>query len=99
MLASSDLLAEFSGDFVRNKLETWYTPRQRRTDSQSTTRRPPDQIPHLILQGRDPDMTRIPLNQSYEQSQDVKETLEMNPAEIGRAVRHTNCLDQLGLFT
>src|SRR3954470_13642378 len=99
MLASSEVLAEFSGEFVRNKLESWYTPRQRRSDSQSSTRRAPEQIPHLILQGRDPDMTRIPLNQAYEHSQDLKEKLEMSTAEIGLAVRTTNCLEERGVFT
>ena len=44
-------------------------------------------------------MTRIPLNQSYEQSQDVKEKLEMSTAEIGLAVRTTNCLEERGVFT
>ena len=44
-------------------------------------------------------MTRIPLNQSYEQSQDVKEKLEMSTAEIGLSVRTTNCLEERGIFT
>ena len=44
-------------------------------------------------------MTRIPLNQAYEHSQDMKEKLEMSTAEIGLAVRTTNCLEERGVFT
>ena len=44
-------------------------------------------------------MTRIPLNRSYEQSQDIKDKLEMSTAEIGLAVRTTNCLEERGVFT
>ena len=44
-------------------------------------------------------MTRIPLNRAYEQSQDVRERLEMSTAEIGLAVRTTNCLEERGVFT
>jgi DNA-directed RNA polymerase subunit alpha len=44
-------------------------------------------------------MTRIPLNRAYEQSQDIKERLEMSTAEIGLAVRTTNCLEERGVFT
>ncbi len=44
-------------------------------------------------------MTRIPLNRAYEQSQDLKEKLEMSTAEIGLAVRTTNCLEERGVFT
>jgi len=44
-------------------------------------------------------MTRIPLNRAYEQSQDIKEKLEMSTAEIGLAVRTTNCLEERGVFT
>jgi DNA-directed RNA polymerase subunit alpha len=44
-------------------------------------------------------MTRIPLNQAYEHSQDLKEKLEMSTAEIGLAVRTTNCLEERGVFT
>ena len=44
-------------------------------------------------------MTRIPLNRAYEQSQDMKEKLEMSTAEIGLAVRTTNCLEERGVFT
>jgi DNA-directed RNA polymerase subunit alpha len=44
-------------------------------------------------------MTRIPLNRAYEQSQDIRERLEMSTAEIGLAVRTTNCLEERGVFT
>ena len=44
-------------------------------------------------------MTRIPLNRAYEQSQDLKDRLEMSCAEIGLAVRTTNCLEERGVFT
>jgi len=44
-------------------------------------------------------MTRIPLNRSYEQSQNLKDKLEMSTAEIGLAVRTTNCLEERGVFT
>ena len=39
-------------------------------------------------------MTRIPLNRAYEQSQDLNDKLEMSTAEIGLAVRTTNCLEE-----
>jgi DNA-directed RNA polymerase subunit alpha len=51
------------------------------------------------IEGRDPAMTRIPLNRAYEQSQDLKDKLEMSTAEIGLAVRTTNCLEERGVFT
>ena len=44
-------------------------------------------------------MTRIPLNRAYEQSQDINDKLEMSTAEIGLAVRTTNCLEERGVFT
>ena len=44
-------------------------------------------------------MTRIPLNRAYEQSCDMKDKLEMSTAEIGLAVRTTNCLEERGVFT
>lgn len=44
-------------------------------------------------------MTRVPLNRAYEQSQDIKDKLEMSTAEIGLAVRTTNCLEERGVFT
>jgi len=44
-------------------------------------------------------MSRIPLNRAYEQSRDMKEKLEMSTAEIGLAVRTTNCLEERGVFT
>ena len=44
-------------------------------------------------------MTRIPLNRAYESSMDMKDKLEMSTAEIGLAVRTTNCLEERGVFT
>jgi DNA-directed RNA polymerase subunit alpha len=44
-------------------------------------------------------MTRIPINRAYENSQDIKDKLEMSTAEIGLAVRTTNCLEERGVFT
>ncbi len=44
-------------------------------------------------------MSRIPLNRSYEQSLDLRDKLEMSTAEIGLAVRTTNCLEERGVFT
>ncbi len=44
-------------------------------------------------------MSRIPLNRAYEQSLDLSDKLEMSTAEIGLAVRTTNCLEERGVFT
>jgi len=44
-------------------------------------------------------MTRIPLNRAYEHTQDLREKLQMSTAEIGLAVRTTNCLEERGIFT
>jgi DNA-directed RNA polymerase subunit alpha len=44
-------------------------------------------------------MTRVPLNRAFEQSLDVRKRLEMSTAEIGLAVRTTNCLEERGVFT
>ena len=44
-------------------------------------------------------MTRIPLNNTAGQAQDLKERLEMSTAEIGLSVRTTNCLEERGIFT
>ncbi len=43
--------------------------------------------------------TRIPLNKAQEATQDLKQRLEMSTAEIGLAVRTTNCLEERGVFT
>jgi DNA-directed RNA polymerase subunit alpha len=50
-------------------------------------------------QGKEPAMSRVPLNRAYEATQDMKERLEMSTAEIGLAVRTTNCLEERGVFT
>jgi DNA-directed RNA polymerase subunit alpha len=44
-------------------------------------------------------MTRIPLNRAYEYTVDLREKLQMSCAEIGLAVRTTNCLEERGVFT
>jgi DNA-directed RNA polymerase subunit alpha len=44
-------------------------------------------------------MTRVPLNQTELANQDLKDRLEMSTAEIGLAVRTTNCLEEKGVFT
>ncbi len=44
-------------------------------------------------------MTRVPLNRAIEESQDVRQRLEMSTAEIGLAVSTTNCLEERGVFT
>lgn len=44
-------------------------------------------------------MTRIPLSVVEEESQNLKQRLEMSTAEIGLSVRTTNCLEERGIFT
>jgi DNA-directed RNA polymerase subunit alpha len=44
-------------------------------------------------------MTRIPLNRVQLQTDDLQRRLEMSTAEIGLAVRTTNCLEEKGIFT
>lgn len=44
-------------------------------------------------------MSRVPLNRAFEASQDLRDKLEMSTAEIGLAVRTTNCLEERGVFT
>lgn len=44
-------------------------------------------------------MTRIPLNHAELANQGMKDRLEMSTAEIGLAVRTTNCLEEKGVFT
>ena len=43
--------------------------------------------------------SRIPLNQAELANQGLKDRLEMSTAEIGLAVRTTNCLEEKGIFT
>ena len=43
--------------------------------------------------------SRIPLNQTELANQGLQERLEMSTAEIGLAVRTTNCLEEKGIFT
>ena len=44
-------------------------------------------------------MTRIPLNQAELANEGLTDRLEMSTAEIGLAVRTTNCLEERGIFT
>jgi DNA-directed RNA polymerase subunit alpha len=44
-------------------------------------------------------MSRIPLNHAELANQGLKDKLEMSTAEIGLAVRTTNCLEERGIFT
>ena len=44
-------------------------------------------------------MTRVPLNQALLANQGLQDRLEMSTAEIGLAVRTTNCLEERGIFT
>jgi DNA-directed RNA polymerase subunit alpha len=44
-------------------------------------------------------MTRIPLNNTAGQAQNMADRLEMSTAEIGLSVRTTNCLEEKGVFT
>ena len=44
-------------------------------------------------------MSRIPLNQAMLANEGMKDKLEMSTAEIGLAVRTTNCLEDRGIFT
>ena len=44
-------------------------------------------------------MTRIPINRAHALNEMQKDRLEMSTAEIGLAVRTTNCLEEKGVFT
>lgn len=44
-------------------------------------------------------MTRVPLNRAMQHNENLKDRLEMSTAEIGLAVRTTNCLEEKGIFT
>lgn len=43
--------------------------------------------------------TRIPVDKVQADSEDLERRLEMSTAEIGLAVRTTNCLEEKGVFT
>ncbi len=43
--------------------------------------------------------TRIPLSQADENARKMRERLDLSTAEIGLAVRTTNCLEERGIFT
>ena len=43
--------------------------------------------------------TRVPIDKVQAASDDMQRRLEMSTAEIGLAVRTTNCLEEKGVFT
>lgn len=43
--------------------------------------------------------TRIPIDKAQAHAEEMKDRLEMSTAEIGLAVRTTNCLEERGVFT
>ena len=43
--------------------------------------------------------TRIKINQQVEEARLLREKLDLSTAEIGLAVRTTNCLEERGIFT
>lgn len=43
--------------------------------------------------------TRIPISQAEEKARQMREQLDLSTAEIGLAVRTTNCLEEKGIFT
>ena len=43
--------------------------------------------------------TRIPLSRADEDARQMLERLDLSTAEIGLAVRTTNCLEEKGIFT
>jgi DNA-directed RNA polymerase subunit alpha len=95
MLASRDVLSDFLRSFVRAPLETWYTS----ADVEAIPAKSPGPSRTSNHEGREPAMTRIPLNRAYEYTIDLREKLQMSCAEIGLAVRTTNCLEERGVFT
>src|SRR6476646_9947825 len=95
MLARRTFCSTFSVEFVRPVLETWYTRGEVNGDSRKLVA---DSF--SIQSGREgTHMTRVPLNRAYESSIDLREKLQMSTAEIGLAVRTTNCLEERGVFT
>lgn len=44
-------------------------------------------------------VTRIPINTTGNEAEDLEAKLEMSTAEIGLSVRTTNCLEERGIFT
>lgn len=44
-------------------------------------------------------VTRIPISQAEEKARYLREQLDLSTAEIGLAVRTTNCLEEKGIFT
>ncbi|HBO44895.1 MAG TPA: DNA-directed RNA polymerase subunit alpha [Planctomycetaceae bacterium] len=44
-------------------------------------------------------VTRIPMNNTGNEAEDLQAKLDMSTAEIGLSVRTTNCLEEKGIFT
>ena len=44
-------------------------------------------------------VTRIPISHAEEKARHLREQLDLSTAEIGLAVRTTNCLEEKGIFT
>jgi DNA-directed RNA polymerase subunit alpha len=90
------------GDFLGADLGTFcYTPRQLILSRWSAASVVTTAKILWILQtrGGTPAMSRVPLNQSELDRQGLQQRLEMSTAEIGLAVRTTNCLEEKGIFT
>jgi DNA-directed RNA polymerase subunit alpha len=92
-------------NFVRRMAGLCYIHRQRKAVASEATRaqvaaaRCQPLCHHGFLQGEGFPMSRIPLNQAELANQGMKDRLEMSTAEIGLAVRTTNCLEERGIFT
>jgi len=97
VLASS----KFLGDILPRLLALGWKLGILRDEVQAAERAATRRDGHLFsnLQREGTRMTRIPLNRAYEYTQDLKDKLEMSTAEIGLAVRTTNCLEERGVFT
>ncbi|MBN1590828.1 MAG: DNA-directed RNA polymerase subunit alpha [Pirellulales bacterium] len=44
-------------------------------------------------------VTRVPINNTGNEAEDLQAKLDMSTAEIGLSVRTTNCLEERGIFT
>ena len=44
-------------------------------------------------------VTRVRINTTGDEAEDLRAKLEMSTAEIGLSVRTTNCLEERGIFT
>jgi DNA-directed RNA polymerase subunit alpha len=95
VLASTTFFQHSSLEMIRTPLESWYIFGE--VQAAESLQLPTHSNFHSPREGTR--MTRIPLNRAYESSVDMKDKLEMSCAEIGLAVRTTNCLEERGVFT